>query len=141
MQAVIAPPQDQIEEAKPVESRQKAQEPSLEQEAASGIGNVVSASAMASYYGTVFAHLKRHQQYPDAALNKSITGEGWVAFSIDGSGQVTSASVRTSSGSPVLDQEMTAMVLRASPFPASPDGRPKNFNAPVTFRSALRQRR
>jgi periplasmic protein TonB len=132
MRAVIAP-EEQIEEAKPVESRQKQQEPIPEQETASGLGIVVSASAMASYNGKVSAHLKRHQRYPDVLRSKPITGNGWVAFSIDGSGQVTSASVRTSSGSTVLDQEMTAMVLRASPFPGPPDGRPKNFNAPVTF--------
>jgi protein TonB len=133
MRAVIAPPQDQIEEAKPVESRQRAQEPSPEQQAASGVGIVVSASAMASYNGRVFAHLKRNQQYPDAALNKLVTGKGSVAFAIDASGQVTSASVAVSSGSAVLDQEMTAMAMRASPFPAPPDGQPKRFTAPVTF--------
>jgi periplasmic protein TonB len=46
---------------------------------------------------------------------------------------VISASVAVSSGSAVLDQEMTAMALRASPFPAPPDGRPKKYTAPVTF--------
>jgi protein TonB len=133
MQAVIAPPREQPQEVKPVESRQKAVEPSPEQQAASGVGIVVSASAMASYNGKVFAHLKRHQQYPDAARNKMITGRGSVAFAIDASGQVTSANVAVSSGSAALDQEMTAMALRASPFPAPPDGQPKKFSAPVTF--------
>jgi protein TonB len=46
---------------------------------------------------------------------------------------VTSASVAVSSGSTVLDQEMTAMAFRASPFPAPPDGQPKRFTAPVVF--------
>jgi periplasmic protein TonB len=133
MQAVIAPPQQENDEAKPVERQQKATEPSPEQQAASGVGIVVSASAMASFNGRVFAHLKRHQQYPDAARNKMITGKGSVRFEIDARGQVISASVATSSGSAVLDQEMTAMALRASPFPAPPDGRPKKFSAPVTF--------
>ena len=141
MQAVIAPPQEQIEEAKPVESRQKAQEPIQEQQAASGVGIVISASAMASYNGRVSAHLKRHQQYPDAARNKLVTGSGWVAFSIDENGKVLSASVRTSSGSTVLDQEMTAMVFRAAPFPAPPDSQPKSFNAPVSFNFTQQQQR
>jgi periplasmic protein TonB len=132
MRAVIAP-EEQIEEAKPVESRQKQQEPVPEQETASGVGIVVSASAMASFNGRVFAHLKRNQQYPDAALNRMVTGKGSVAFAIDAGGRVTSASVAVSSGSAVLDQEMTAMALRASPFPAPPDGQPKKFTAPVTF--------
>jgi protein TonB len=139
MRAVIAPPEEQIEEVKPVESRQKAAEPSQEQQAASGVGIVISASAMASFNGRVFAHLKRHQQYPDAAKNKLITGKGSVRFEIDTSGQVISASVAVSSGSAVLDQEMTAMALRASPFPAPPDGQPKKFSAPVTFNFALQR--
>jgi periplasmic protein TonB len=133
IQAVIAPPQEQSQEAKPVESQQRAQDPIQEQQAASGVGLVVSASAMASYNGRVFAHIKRHQQYPDVAKNKSITGKGSVAFVIDASGQVTSASVAVSSGSTVLDQEMTAMAFRASPFPAPPDRQPKKFTAPVVF--------
>jgi len=133
MQAIIAPPQERIEEVKLVQSQQKAAEPSLEQQAASGVGLVISASAMASFNGRVFAHLKRHQQYPDAAKNKLITGKGSVRFEIEPSGQVISASVAVSSGSTALDQEMTAMALRASPFPAPPDGQLKKFTAPVVF--------
>jgi protein TonB len=52
---------------------------------------------------------------------------------------VISADVRVSSGSPILDQEMIAMVMRASPFPAPPDGQPKNFNAPVSFNFTLQR--
>jgi periplasmic protein TonB len=133
MQAVIAPPQEQTEEAKPVESQQRAQEASQEQEAASGVGNVVSTSAMASYNGKVFAQLKRHQQYPESARDKLVTGRGTVSFEIDPIGKVISASITVSSGSAALDHEMTAMAFRASPFPAPPDGRPKKFSAPVVF--------
>ena len=133
MQAVIAPPPEQPKEVRPIELTQQAVEPSEAQQAASGAGIVISVSAMATYNGRVSAHLKRHQQYPPAARNKMITGKGSVAFAIDASGQVTSASVAVSSGSAVLDQEMTAMALRASPFPAPPDHQPKKFTAPVTF--------
>jgi len=38
------------------------------------------------------------------------------------------------SGVASLDQEATAMVQRASPFPAPPDGRGVNFTVPVSFR-------
>jgi periplasmic protein TonB len=133
MQAVIAPPREQPQEVQLVEPTQQAVEPSEAQQAASGTGIVISESAMATYNGRVSAHLKRHQQYPPAARSRMITGKGSVAFAIDARGQVTSASVAVSSGSSVLDQEMTAMALRASPFPAPPDGQPKKFSAPVTF--------
>ena len=132
MQAIIAPPPEQPMEVKPVELPKTAVQPSEAQQATSGVGNT-TASSIANYNGRVFAHLKRHQQYPAAARNKGITGKGTVSFAIDSSGQVTSASVDVGSGSAVLDQEMTAMVLRASPFPAPPDGGPKKFNVPVTF--------
>jgi len=133
MQAIIAPPREQPKEVQPVELTQQAVEPSEAQQAASGTGIVMSVSAMATYNGRVSAHLKRHQQYPPAARSKMITGKGTVAFAIDASGQVTSASVAVSSGSALLDQEMTAMAHRASPFPAPPDGQAKKFSAPVTF--------
>jgi periplasmic protein TonB len=133
MQAVIAPPREQPQEVQLVEPSQQAVEPSEAQQAASGTGIVISESAMATYNGRVSAHLKRHQQYPPAARSKMITGKGSVAFAIDARGQVTSANVALSSGSAVLDQEMTAMALRASPFPAPPDGQAKKFTAPVTF--------
>ena len=133
MQAVIAPPREQPKEVQPIELTQQAVEPSDAQQAASGSGIVISVSAMATYNGRVSAHLKRHQQYPPAARSKMITGKGSVSFSIDAGGQVISANVAVSSGSAVLDQEMTAMALRASPFPAPPDGQPKKFSAPVTF--------
>jgi periplasmic protein TonB len=132
MQAVIAPPREQPQEARPVEPQQKAAEPSQAQEATSGVGSI-SVSAMANYNGRVSAHLKRHQQYPTTARNKSITGKGRVSFEIDGGGRVTSASVLVASGSSILDEEMAAMVLRASPFPAPPDGVPKKFDVPVVF--------
>jgi len=133
MQAVIAPPPEQPKEVRPIELTQQAVEPSEAQQAASGAGIVISVSAMANYNGRVSAHLNRHQQYPPAARSKNITGKGWIAFAIDGGGRVISANVKVSSGSAVLDQEMTAMVMRASPFPAPPDGTPKHFDAPVTF--------
>jgi periplasmic protein TonB len=132
MQAVIAPPREQPQEVKPVQPQQKAAEPSPAQEATSGVGSI-SVSTMANYNGRVSAHLKRHQQYPTTARNKSITGKGRVSFEIDGGGRVTSASVLVASGSSILDEEMAAMVLRASPFPAPPDGVPKKFDVPVVF--------
>src|SRR5262245_66244763 len=101
MQAVIAPPREQPKEAHPIESTQQAVEPSEAQQAASGSGIDISVSAMATYNGRVSAHLKRHQQYPPAARSKMITGKGTIAFAIDARGQVTSASVAISSGSPV----------------------------------------
>jgi protein TonB len=121
---------EQPVEVKPDETKLKRRDEG--REVASGSG--VSIQSEANYLGRVSAHLKRHQQYPTAARAKRITGVGTVSFSIDERGRVTSASVVTTSGSVLLDEEMTAMALRASPFPASPDGRPRTFDVPVTFK-------
>jgi periplasmic protein TonB len=131
MQAVIAPPREQPKEARP-ERRAKQKKPSQPRDAASGVGQI-NASPMANYAGLASAHLRRHQQYPAAARSGGITGSGVVIFSISGTGNVTSVSVLHSTGSQVLDQEMTAMVRRSSPFPAPPDGQPKKYSSPIVF--------
>jgi protein TonB len=57
-----------------------------------------------------------------------------VSFSISGSGAVTSVSVVRGTGAAILDQELTAMVRRSSPFPPPPGGRSMHFTVPVSFR-------
>ena len=57
-----------------------------------------------------------------------------VSFATDGGGRVTRVSLMRGSGVASLDQEETAMVRRASPFPAPPGGRGMTFTVPVDFR-------
>jgi periplasmic protein TonB len=47
---------------------------------------------------------------------------------------VTSVRLARGSGIASFDQEVQAMVRRASPFPAPPSGQPKSFMVPVSFR-------
>jgi protein TonB len=128
-------PQEVKPVARPKPKRQStaAANPSMPSTASSGIGRGRS-DATSNYPGMVVAHLARHKQYPAAARNSGAQGTGSVTFAMDGSGRVTSASVSKSTGSPALDQELTAMVRRASPFPAPPGGQGRSFTAPVTFR-------
>ena len=135
--AIVTVPREQPQKVKPVDPKQKRRDRG--DDGASGSG--VSILSEANYLGRVSAHLKRHQQYPDAARDKRITGTGTVSFSIDERGHVISAGVVTTSGSELLDEEMTAMARRASPFPASPDGRSRTFKVPVTFQLKLKQAR
>lgn len=100
--------------------------------AASGIGRGRSDNS-ANYNGTVAAHLARYKQYPASARSSGAQGIATVSFSIDGGGRVTSARLARGSGNPAIDQEVVAMVRRASPFPAPPDGRARNFTVPVRF--------
>ncbi|MGQ3672706.1 TonB family protein [Xanthobacter sp. TB0136] len=85
----------------------------------------------ASWASRVSAHLNRFKRYPAGAAGA--TGRPVVRFTLNGSGQVTSASLVRSSGSAVLDQEAVATVRRASPFPRPPDGQGASFSVPVNF--------
>jgi len=124
--------QKKVEQKKTEPQKQAARPASTPSEGASGSGRQAVA-ADANYNGRVRAHLGRYQQYPAAARTAGVQGKGVVSFSISGSGSVTSVHVANSTGNGVLDQEISAMVRRASPFPAPPDGQPKSFNVPVSF--------
>jgi periplasmic protein TonB len=87
-----------------------------------------------NYRGAVSAHLARQKRYPEEARSRGQQGTATVSFTFDGGGRVTGVSLVRGTGSAILDQEVTAMVRRASPFPAPPDGRPQSFTAPVSFR-------
>ena len=87
-----------------------------------------------NYAGLVSAHLRRHQQYPPDARSRGDQGTATVSFSLDGGGRVTSARLVRSSGISSIDSEVTAMVRRASPFPAPPSGHSESFSVPVSFR-------
>jgi len=82
----------------------------------------------------VSAHLARYKQYPADARSRGDGGTATVAFSLSGSGGVTSVRLTRGSGVASIDQEVQAMVRRASPFPAPPDGRSTSFTVPVSFR-------
>jgi periplasmic protein TonB len=86
-----------------------------------------------NYRGLVAAHLARYKQYPADARSRGDRGTAAVTFSIGGGGGVTSVSLARSSGIASIDQEVQAMVRRASPFPAPPGGRSQSFTVPVSF--------
>lgn len=100
--------------------------------AASGVGRGRSDN-FANYNGMVAAHLARYKQYPASARSAGVQGMATVSFAIDASGRVTSARLARGSGNTAIDQEVMAMVRRASPFPPPDDGRGRNFTVPVRF--------
>jgi protein TonB len=100
--------------------------------AASGVGRGRS-DASTNYRGLVAAHLARHKQYPADARARGETGSAAVSFSIDGSGRVTRVAITRRTGAASLDAETVAMVRRASPFPAPPNGHAMSFTVPVSF--------
>jgi len=132
-QATLAVRREEPKVARPPEPKQKkVAQPSEAKVAAGGSGRTAVAS-LANYDGQVSAHLRRYQQYPAAARSSGAAGSGTVTFSFAASGSVTSVRLAKSTGAAVLDQEILAMVRRASPFPPAPDGRPQTFTVPLHF--------
>lgn len=84
---------------------------------ASGASTAAPA-ANASWRGSLIAHLNRFKRFPNGASPGTVQ----VAFSIDRGGRVLSARLVRGSGDAALDEEAVAMIRRASPVPAPPDG-------------------
>ena len=76
------------------------------------------ASAMATYYQSVRAHLMRFHQYPASASGQK--GVVKLSFTLGRNGQVLSSRLGGSSGVAAFDTEAMAMVRRAQPFPPVP---------------------
>ncbi len=116
-------------EKKAVQKKQVAAVPS---DSASGVGRGRS-DVSSNYNGLVAAHLQRYKQYPAAARMNRSQGVATVSFTVDEFGRVTSVELAQTSGTSAFDQEVVAMVRRASPFPRPPDRHARNFTVPVRF--------
>jgi protein TonB len=77
-----------------------------------------TAASRASWRGTLLAHLNRYKRFPGGANPGTVQ----VSFSIDRSGRVLTARLVRGSGDALLDEEAVAMIRRASPVPAPPEG-------------------
>jgi protein TonB len=102
------------------------------QSASNSIGRGRSDDAT-NYRGIIAAHLARRKQFPADARGRGDEGNPAVTFTIDGGGRVVSIRLAHSAGIASLDQEVEAMVRRASPFPAPPSGHAMTFTVPVSF--------
>lgn len=111
--------------------RERSAPTSVPSVASTGVGRGRS-DLDTNYRGIVAAHLARYKQMPTSAQAGS-QGTVTVSFSLSGSGSVGSVRLIKGSGIAAFDQEATAMVRRASPFPAPPSGRAQSFTVPVAF--------
>lgn len=93
----------------------------------------VSSMTPARWQSRLMAHLERRKRYPADARRRGETGTAYVRFTIDDGGNVGSVSLARSSGYPALDNEVLALVRRASPVPAPPPGVNRTITAPVRF--------
>ncbi|MCA6110816.1 energy transducer TonB family protein [Bradyrhizobium cenepequi] len=101
--------------------------------AAAQTASGLSSTSPANWQSLLMAHLERRKRYPSGARERGARGIAYVRFTIDGAGKVLSASLVRSSGFAELDQEVVALVHRASPVPAPPPGASRTITVPVNF--------
>lgn len=76
--------------------------------------------AVADYYALLQAWLEQHRRYPQRARERKQEGVAYVFFVLDMQGHVLERRLERSSGFPLLDEEVLAMVARADPMPPIP---------------------
>lgn len=68
----------------------------------------------------LMSHLDRYKRYPEAARARRVEGTALLSFGMDRDGRVLGYYIVRSSGCPELDDEVLAMIERASPLPPAP---------------------
>ncbi|HWM31248.1 MAG TPA: energy transducer TonB [Methyloceanibacter sp.] len=87
------------------------------------VGAVAQPSQAAiTWQRALLLHLNRYKRYPAEARSRNVQGVTRVEFKIAASGHLVEAEIVKGSGSTLLDEEALAVLRRASPFPAPPDG-------------------
>lgn len=91
---------------------------------------------MADYQFLLQAWLEKHKKYPRRAEQRHWQGTVMLHFVIDRAGNVLSYHIQESSGHAVLDEEVEAMIRRATPLPPVPEEMQSarlDFVVPVQF--------
>lgn len=96
--------------------------PTVAAAAAPTVGRSSNAPSNAEqqWEGLVLAALERNKRYPAEAQRSNQEDTVMVRLTLDRRGNVTDARIRRSRGYDLLDNEVLALVRRASPLPAPP---------------------
>ncbi|MDX3910414.1 MAG: energy transducer TonB [Sphingobium sp.] len=104
--------------------------------AVDGLDAKAPPGASRSYAAKVRSWLYAHKIYPRRARMRREEGVVRVRFVIDRTGVLIEGAIIHGSGHGTLDEEATAMMYRASPFPSVPNDVPGErieFTAPIEF--------
>ncbi|WP_426143754.1 energy transducer TonB [Pseudomonas sp. DWP3-1-2] len=77
-------------------------------------------NALPNWQSDLLRHLARYKKYPEDARRRGMQGVSRLRFVVDAQGNVLSASIAGSSGSPALDRATMEMIRRAQPLPKPP---------------------
>jgi protein TonB len=100
---------------------------------AAGLPPPPSEAETANYGRALGAWLDRHKRYPDRARRKQQEGVVTLEFAVDTSGRVLRHRILESSGYTLLDAEVEALIVRASPLPPPPGGGAQTYVVPIVF--------
>lgn len=92
-----------------------------------------SSVSPARWQAKLAAHLERRKRYPAAARRQRQQGTAQVRFTIDASDNVGSVKLVRSSGIAALDDEVLALMQRASPVPVPPPGVARTIVVSIRF--------
>lgn len=129
-----------VEKRRPEKERRTASAPVKALEVVStakqiGVSTEVLA-AKVSWQGLIRGYLERKKRYPSNARRRHQEGIVSVSFSVDRQGNVTQMDLVKSSNHKSLDEEILALLKRASPLPAPPvdvEGDIFRFELPFAF--------
>ena len=110
--------------------------PAVRKGARNGLDANAAAGTSRSYAARVRSWLLAHKTYPKRAKMRREEGVVRVFFVIDRSGRLMEGRVTAGSGYASLDEEASAMLRRASPYPSAPQdvrGDRIEITAPVEF--------
>lgn len=94
-----------------------------------------SAAAVSSFQSEIFGRIRRALRYPREAQIRRVEGVAYVSVSLSSNGQLLSARLVRGTGNDSLDEEAVAVLRRAAPLPAPPEGSPDPFpiELPISF--------
>lgn len=99
-----------------------------------GAGGGKAGGGAAGYSQRLAAWLNRHKRYPEPARRLRQQGMVRVSFTLDRNGRVIGQRIVASSGHRALDEEVLAMLRRASPMPKPPPGQDRfTVTVPISF--------
>ncbi len=130
------PPEPEADVALPMPEPPKLEPPQVEQQATAPPAAKAPPKSVARWESALAAHIEQFKRYPATARARGDQGVAKVAFTIDHDGRLLTSRIVQSSGSTALDAETLAMLARAQPMPAPPDGvsdSELSFVVPVRF--------
>jgi protein TonB len=104
--------------------------------AAEGHSGGGAPGAFVDYKAQLLAWLEKHKEYPRRARLRRQEGTALLEFVMDRTGRVLEYRIVESSGYKLLDEEVVAMIERASPLPTPPAamaGESFNYTVPIWF--------